>query len=109
MYSGLPFSEEIRNFLVETARHMSRRKLKRQRFESETYAGEVRTQFTPYFVSTHLHGVMFTAELRCEEGATTVRYLVTPQELKRKKKIETRWSPWLKRERPHPRDNAANN
>ena len=107
MTSGLPFSAEIRNFLVDTARRMNRQKLNRQRFKSDTYEGEIRTQFTPYFVSSFLHGIMFTAELECAEGATTVRFLVTPQELKQKS--DPKWSPWYKLAAKHPRDNAANN
>jgi hypothetical protein len=107
MYSGVPFSEEVRDFLVDTARLMSRERHERQPFKSETCEGEVRTKFTPYFVSTSLHGILFTAELECAEGQTTVRYLVTPRELKRKR--QGRWGPWLKVEPTHPRDNAANN
>lgn len=107
MYSGVPFSEEVRDFLVDTARLMSRRRAERQAFKSETCEGEVRTKFTPYFVSTSLHGVLFTADLECAEGKTTVRYLVTPRELRRRR--EGRWGPWLKVEPAHPRDNAANN
>ncbi len=107
MYSGVPFSEEIRNFLVDTARHMKRKRLKRQSFKFLSYEGEIRTRFTPYFVSSSLHGIMFTAELECEEGKTMVRYLVTPQELK--KKGDRRWSQWYEIDMKHPRDNAANN
>ena len=107
MYSGVPFSEEIRNFLVATARHMKRKRLKRQSFKALSYEGEIRTRFTPYFVSSSLHGIMFTAELECEEGKTMVRYLVTPQELK--KKDDRRWSQWYEIDMKHPRDNAANN
>lgn len=107
MYSGVPFSEEVRDFLVDTARLMNRSRLERQPFKSAECEGEVRTKFTPYFVSTSLHGVLFTAELECAEGKTTVRYLVTPRELKRRR--EGRWGPWLRVEPAHPRDNAANN
>ncbi|OLE53582.1 MAG: hypothetical protein AUG51_11990 [Acidobacteria bacterium 13_1_20CM_3_53_8] len=107
MYSGVPFSEEIKNFLVDTARHMKRKRIERQPFKSDAYEGEIRTKFTPYFVSSSLHGIMFTAELECEEGRTIVRYLVTPEQLKKKSKSE--WSPWYRIETSHPRDNAANN
>jgi len=107
MYSGLPFSEEIKNFLVDTARHMKRKRIERQSFKSDSYEGEIRTKFTPYFVSSSLHGIMFTAELECEEGRTVVRYLVTPKQLKKRAKSE--WSPWYRVEASHPRDNAANN
>ena len=107
MYSGVPFSEEIRDFLVDSARRMKRKRLKRQSFKSPSYEGEIRTRFTPYFVSSSLRGIMFTAELECEEGKTMVRYLVTPQELK--KKDDRRWSQWYGIDLKHPRDNAANN
>ena len=107
MFSGVPFSEEVRDFLVDTARRMKRARRERQPFKSDTYEGEVRTKFTPYFVSTSLHGVLFTADLECAEGKTTVRFLVTPQELK--KPSDARWGPWLKLARTHPRDNAASN
>ncbi len=107
MTSGLPFSAEIRDLLVDTARRMKRQKLNRQRFKPDTYGGEIRTQFTPYFVSSFLHGIMFTAELECEEGATTALYLVTPQELK--EQSDPKWSPWYKLTAMHPRENAANN
>jgi hypothetical protein len=107
MFSGLPFSEEVREFLLDTARRMRRDRVERQPFKTETYEGEVRTNFTPFFVSTHLQGILFTAELECEEGKTCVRFLVTPRELK--KKTDAKWGPWLKVERQHPRDNAANN
>jgi hypothetical protein len=110
MYSGVPFSEEVRDFLVEAARRMSRERAERQPFRSDSCEGEVRTKFTPYFVSTSLHGILFTAELECAEGKTTVRYLVTPRELKRKQRGGGgRWGPWLKAQPAHPRDNAANN
>ena len=109
MYSGVPFSEEVRDFLVEAARRMSRARSERQPFRSDSCEGEVRTNFTPYFVSSSLHGILFTAELECAEGKTTVRYLVTPRELKRKQRGGGRWGPWLKAEPAHPRDNAANN
>jgi hypothetical protein len=107
MFSGLPFSEEVRDFLLDTARRMNRNRVERQPFKSETYQGEVRTKFTPFFVSTHLQGILFTADLECDEGKTMVRFLVTPHELK--KKSDARWGPWLKVGRRHPRDNAANN
>jgi hypothetical protein len=107
MYSGVPFSEEVRDFLVDAARRMSRARVERQPFKSDACEGVVRTKFTPFFVSTSLHGILFTAELECAEGKTTVRYLVTPRELKKKR--EGRWAPWLKVEPTHPRDNAANN
>ena len=109
MYSGVPFSEEVRDFLVEAARRMSRARAERQPFRSDSCEGEVRTNFTPYFVSTSLHGILFTAELECAEGKTTVRYLVAPRELKKKQRGGGRWGPWLKAEPTHPRDNAANN
>jgi hypothetical protein len=107
MFSGLPFSEEVREFLLDTARRMNRSRAERQPFKSETYEGEVRTKFTPFFVSSHLQGILFTAELECAEGRTSVRFLVTPRELR--KKSDAKWGPWLKIERQHPRDNAANN
>ena len=107
MYSGVAFSEEIKNFLVDTARRMKRKRIERQPFKSDAYEGEIRTKFTPYFVSSSLHGIMFTAELECEEGRTVVRYLVTPEQLKKKSKAE--WSPWYRIETRSPRDNAANN
>lgn len=107
MYSGLPFSEEVRDFLVDAARRMKRGGVERQPFKSETYEGVISTRFTPYFVSSSLSGILFTAELECDAGKTLVRYLMTPHELK--KKGDGRWSPWLKIERKHPRDNAANN
>lgn len=107
MYSGVPFSEEVRDFLVDTARHMKRNRLERQPFKADSFEGEIRTRFTPYFVSTSLSGILFTAELECEAGKTLVRYLMTPRELR--KKGDGRWSPWLKVERTHPRDGAANN
>jgi|GEM_PF-4157099 len=108
MFSGLPFSEEVREFLLDVARRMNREGVERQPFKSETYEGEVRTKFTPFFVSSHLQGILFTADLECAEGRTTVRFLVTPRELRRKSD-DARWGPWLKVERRHPRDNAANN
>ena len=107
MYSGVPFSEEVRDFLVEAARRMSRARTERQPFRSDSCEGVVRTKFTPYFVSTSLSGILFTAELECEAGRTLVRYLMTPRELK--KRGDGRWSPWLKIENTHPRDGAANN
>jgi hypothetical protein len=107
MYSGVPFSEEVRDLLVDAARLMSRGRLERQPFKTDECEGEVRTKFTPYFVSTSLHGVLFTADLECAKGKTTVRYLVTPRELRRKR--GGRWGPWLRVEPAHPRDNAANN
>jgi hypothetical protein len=107
MYSGVPFSEEIRDFLLDTARRMKRQRLNRQTFKSDSYEGEIQTQFTPYFIASSLHGILFTARLECEEGKTQVRYLVTPQELK--KKSDRKWSPWYKIASRHPRDNAANN
>lgn len=107
MFSGLPFGEELRDFLLDTARLMKREGLERRRFKSDEYEGEVRTKFTPYFVSTSLQGLLFTAELECAEGKTSVRFLVTPRELK--KRSDGRWSGWLRSERAHPRDNAANN
>lgn len=107
MFSGLPFPEEIREFLMDAARRMNRSRNERQKFKSGSYEGVVRTKFTPFFVSSHLQGILFTAELECEEGRTQVRFLMTPRELKRKG--DGRWSPWYKIERSHPRDNAANN
>ncbi len=103
----MPFSSEVRDFLVDTARRMKRARRERQPFKSETYEGEVRTKFTPYFVSTSLHGILFTADLECAEGGTTVRFLVTPEELK--KPGDGKWTPWIRAARTHPRDNAANN
>ncbi|HZI19864.1 MAG TPA: hypothetical protein VEY09_14865 [Pyrinomonadaceae bacterium] len=97
----------MREFLLDTARRMNRERAERQPFKSEKYEGEVRTKFTPFFVSSHLQGVLFTADLECTEGRTTVRFLVTPRELR--KKSDAKWGPWLKVERRHPRDNAANN
>jgi hypothetical protein len=107
MNSGVPFSEELRDFLVDTARYMKRNKIERQRFKSESYEGEIRSKFTPYFISSGLSGVLFSAELECEEGKTTVRYLMTTKDLK--KKADVKWSPWYKVEATHPRDNASNN
>ena len=107
MFSGVPFSSEVRDFLVEAARGMKRAGVECQPFKSEAYEGEIRTKFTPYFVSTSLHGILFTADLECEEGKTTVRFLVTPRELE--KPGRGRWSQWLRVEPSHPRDNAANN
>ena len=107
MYSGVPFSEEIRDFLMDAARHMSRHQIERQQFKSESFEGEVRTKFTPYFVTSSLHGILFTAEIECEAGKTLVRYLVTPQELE--KPGDHKWTPWYKIELNHPRDNAVNN
>ncbi len=107
MFSGVPFSTEVRDFLIDTARQMKRAKRERQPFKSDSFEGELQTKFTPYFVSTSLSGILFTANLECAEGKTTVRFLVTPQELK--KPSQGRWSDWLRFERKHPRDNAANN
>lgn len=107
MFSGLPFSEEVREFLLDTARRMRRGGVERQPFKFETYEGEVRTKFTPFFVSTHLQGILFTAEVECEGGKTSVRFLVTPRELK--KKTAAKWGPWLRAGGKHPRDNAVNN
>ncbi len=108
MYSGVPFSEEVRDLLVEAARRMSRGRVEFHHFKTDAYEGEVRTKFTPYFVSSSLSGILFTAELECAEGKTTVRYLVSPGELK--KKGDGRWGPWLRvGKAKHPRDNAANN
>ena len=107
MSSGLPFSEDIRNFLVDTARPMNRHKIERQPFKSDYYEGEIRTQFTHYFVTSSLYGIMFTAELECEEGKTMFRYLITAEELK--KNGDRKWSSWYKIALNHPRDNAANN
>jgi hypothetical protein len=107
MYSGAPFSDEIKEFLIDTARHMSRNQIERQPFKSEAYEGEIRTKFTPYFVSTSLAGILFTANLECEAGTTLVRFLVTPRQLK--KRVKGKWSPWYRITTTHPRDNAANN
>jgi hypothetical protein len=107
MFSGLPFSEEVREFLLDTARRMNRERAECQPFKSETYEGEVRTKFTPFFVSSHLRGILFTADLECAGGRTIVRFLVTPSELR--KRSDAKWGPWLKVGRRHARDNAANN
>ncbi len=36
MFSGLPFSEEVRDFLLDTARRMNRGRIERQPFKSPT-------------------------------------------------------------------------
>ena len=108
MYSGVPFSEEVRELLVEAARRMSRARVECQPFKTDACEGEVRTKFTPYFVSSSLTGILFTAEVEGAEGKTVVRYLVSAEELK--KRGGGRWGPWLRvGGKGHPRENAANN
>jgi hypothetical protein len=107
MTSGIPFPDDISDFLVNLAVKMKREKLEKQSFKSTTYEGEMRTKFTPYFIASAMSGILFTATLECEEGKTEVRFLVDTKNLRYRENYE--WGDWQRVDNDHPANKASYN
>jgi hypothetical protein len=94
MNSGRPFSSEVRDLLVMTAKQLVEENQDTRRIKSKFCEGIVKTEGVHASIGT-IAGQLFEGDLEIASGRTTVHYLVRTQDLEDFEPNKFEWTDWM--------------